>query len=434
MKKLRCGMKRFKKSALILFPLLLILPFITVVLYEGTGTKNLFVVISKRTVAEMGNIAVKVYDPYKRKIKSALLHPLGISKSKEKEPLNNKAALLAFINLDIFLKNHLKLKSYDNTGVLRSRIDFFYQPADEPELIKLRQEFRLDEVVKNAGSDFEILLRLAGWVNKRWEYGIPKNVPFNFNAIEILERAKRGERFFCSEYAIVFIQCALSLGFQGRYVGLNNHVVSEIWLDDYGKWVMLDPTFCIYFRHNGIPLNCLETHDLLTDGRLKEIELIRFNADKGTEVSKEELVENYINFFIRMRNDWFTNKLPHWYPLSNSVMNAIEWSDGTTKNSLRIARETSLKEDLYWTLNETRINISKTIEKGEGFIKLKLALDTLTPNFSYFKVIINGKPFLLKEGNELDWVVVKGENTLIAQAVNAFGRCGRPASIEFILI
>lgn len=427
-------MKKLKRGIIVLSGFALIVPIATAILYERVGTKNGFIVLSKRFVAETANLAVRFYDPYKSKIKKAILSPSYPSQIIQQGLLDTEEEILDFISSDKFLKEHLKLSGYENGNITSSRFEFFYQPEDEPSLGILHDRFALDEVIRNGRDDFDKLLNLARWVNRQWKYGIPRNVPFNFNAIELLERAKKGERFFCSEYAVVFIQCALSLGFQARYAGLANHVVSEVWLDDYRKWVMLDPTFCIYIRHRGVPLNCLEIHNILIEGKINELEIVEFGLQGSLKISKEKLFKNYKKFYIRMRNDWFTNKLPHWYPLSNSVMNGVEWVDYATQNSMGIARETSLKNDLYWTLNETRINIVNDMERGDGFIKLRLILDTFTPNFSHFNISINGKPFLLKEESELDWVVVKGENILVVQAVNSFGKYGRPASIEFILI
>ncbi|MBM3253400.1 MAG: transglutaminase domain-containing protein [Candidatus Omnitrophica bacterium] len=426
--------KIFKKGIIILSPFLLMVPFIIAGLYEDVGTKNLFIIFSKRVVAEAANLALRFYDPYSGRVKKARLCPPQAIKLSHEELLDTKEKLLNFIDSDIFLKSHLKLKRYDNEQIIYSNLNFFYQPADEPALEVLRSRFHLDEVIKVGKNSHEKLLELAKWVNGQWRYGVPKDVPFNFNAIEILGRAKKGEHFFCSEYSIVFIQCALSLGFQGRYVGLDNHVVSEIWLDDYKKWVMFDPTFCVYFKYKGIPLNCLEIHNVLIEGVSKELEIIEFNPQNFPKTDREKLLKNYRNFYIRMRNDWFTNRFPHWYPLSNSIMNSVEWSDRSTKNSLGIARETAFKNELYWSLNVTKINLIKKVEMVDGHIKFRLVLDTMTPNFSHFKININGKQLILKEGNELYWIIVRGENVIMAQAVNMFGREGRPSLIEFNLI
>jgi hypothetical protein len=115
-------------------------------------------------------------------------------------------------------------------------------------------------------------------------------------------------------------------------------------------------------------------------------------------------------------------------------MNAIEWSDSATKNSLHIARETSLKEDLYWTLNQTKIIILKNSEKAKDYIRLKIILDTTTPNFSYFKARVNGKETILKDTSELDWIIRPGDNTFSASSINAFGKEGRQSLIELNFI
>lgn len=424
--------KNIKKGFIIFCSIVVIAPFITVVIYEDLGIKNLFVIFSKRAVAETAAFIISVYDPYIDNIKRAILSPARRIDDTE-ESLDSKQKILDFIGSDLFLRSHLKMERYDNFKIVRSNFNFLYQPFDEPKLNILRNDFRLDDIIREGKDDFEKILILAMWVNKQWEYGFPKNVDFNFNAIDILKRATgKGEHFFCSEYATVFIQCALSLGFQGRYVGLDSHVVSEIWIDEYGKWVAVDPTFCIYFKDKETLLNCLEIHNALIDGRTKEVEVVEFSRDKSFEIDREKLFKNYKNFYIRMRNDWFTNRFPHWYPLSNSIMNGVEWSDNATDNLLTIARETNRVTDIYWTLNETAIILAKDkVEKD--YIKFKVILDTVTPNFSHFNIRINERSFTLKDRNILEWVLNPGKNIITANTVNKFGKEGKESQIEFML-
>jgi hypothetical protein len=268
-------------------------------------------------------------------------------------------------------------------------------------------------------------LKLCSWVNAQWQYGAPKRVSYNFNAIEILDRAKNNERFFCSEYATVFTQCALSIGYQARYVGLRNHVVSEAWSDEYQKWIMLDPTFCIYFAKDGIPLNCLQIHNASLGGG--GIDMIVFSdAIDAKNFNQKQILKNYENFYIRMRNDWLTNRFPHWYPLSNSIMNGVQWRDKDTKPLVSVLRKTFEKDDLYWPLNQTNIAI---VPSEEPF-RFKVFLKTTTPNFLCFKVVVNNRQFELKDTDQIEWVMAPGENTIMASSVNVFGKEGKPSFIK----
>ena len=53
----------------------------------------------------------------------------------------------------------------------------------------------------------------------------------------------------------------------------DEHVVNEVWLDDLGKWVMMDVDFDIHYAQSGQPLNALEIHRALMDDKLDQLEV-----------------------------------------------------------------------------------------------------------------------------------------------------------------
>jgi hypothetical protein len=88
-------------------------------------------------------------------------------------------------------------------------------------------------------------------------------------ALEILKAIDAGHTFFCSQYAQVLVSCAASLGWVDRPLALRRHQgvakggstehsSTEIWSNQYRKWVMLDPTSNMYLETNGVPLNAYE--------------------------------------------------------------------------------------------------------------------------------------------------------------------------------
>ena len=47
----------------------------------------------------------------------------------------------------------------------------------------------------------------------------------------------------CTIYANAFVQCALAVGLNARGNVLDHHFVSEIWSNEYEKWVLFDIGF-----------------------------------------------------------------------------------------------------------------------------------------------------------------------------------------------
>lgn len=85
----------------------------------------------------------------------------------------------------------------------------------------------------------------------------------------ILEQAKKGERFRCTEYSLVASECLKTLGCKVRSLGLMTkeidevnsgagHVANEVFVPDLDKWIFIDPQYDIIATENRIPLNAVE--------------------------------------------------------------------------------------------------------------------------------------------------------------------------------
>ena len=72
-------------------------------------------------------------------------------------------------------------------------------------------------MVSGARSPFEEFVLLSEWVHHKIPGGDPEPyVPWD--SLAILEDIERGKVFYCVHYALVFVQCVLALGYQGRMV------------------------------------------------------------------------------------------------------------------------------------------------------------------------------------------------------------------------
>ena len=392
-------------------------------IFEPVSTDNIAVNFSKRIAAETGNIVTKIYDPYEARAKKAVLGPvLEIANSKD---------LKSAIAEDNYLKAHLNVIEYGNKPIIRSGFEFDYQPYDEKKLKGLREKYKIDEKISSAKREFDKIILIKEWLNSYMKFGIPHDVDYNFNALDILERAEKGDTFFCSEYSTTYIELLASIGVTARYVGLfKGHAVSEVWSDDYDKWIVIDPTYNIYYEENGIPLNALELHNAWVNNKWKDIKVAFGNKNREIEKYPYKLIDYYADFFIRMRNDWLTNLYPRWHAKSNSIMNGLEWSDAYTKNDMRIARETNKKEDMYWQLDQVYVKLAG-YKTGNDSIMLRLCLDTVTPNFDKFEIMLDeAREIRYTNKSAFEWRLAKGLNVLYIRPVNKFGLKGKPSIIS----
>jgi hypothetical protein len=95
----------------------------------------------------------------------------------------------------------------------------------------------------------ETALATLAWVTRRWRHTSTNHAPAP-DANAILDLVKAGQRFACREYTIVLTQALNAIGIPARHLSLfredyyagmgTGHAVTEAWLDDLGRWVVLD--------------------------------------------------------------------------------------------------------------------------------------------------------------------------------------------------
>ena len=162
---------------------------------------------------------------------------------------------------------------FENT---QRNTDFqFYYPSVKNDTIlqELLVDYSLQKLVENTKSEQEKVLVILNWVRQQWEHNGYNDAKTN-NPIEILQRVKKGEQFRCVEYGIVLQNCLSAIGLPSRTLGLQTrdveitkygagHVLSEVWLNDYQKWAMVDAQFNAMPMLNDVPLNVVELQDAI---------------------------------------------------------------------------------------------------------------------------------------------------------------------------
>lgn len=416
-----------KQKRILLTVFLSVVIILTVVkTHESISTQNSLINILKRGCAEIGGFAVKLYDPFEKN-KKITNYEVGLDSAQENFA-KSVYDLEHLIANNQELQDRLRIVTYNNRMVVESRFNFDYQKYDEPKLMILRERYNLDEIANPTDSEFHLMLKLKNWLKRQWKIGQTQKVSYNFNALDILDRAKKGEKFFCSEYATTYVQILSAFGITARYTGLfKGHVVVEVWSNEFDKWIIMDPHFNIHYELAGKPLNALELHEVWINDQWSDVEVVKGDYQEGLNDSIDNyefgLVDYYENFYVRMRNDWFSNEYPHWYPRANAIMNGLEWSDAHTVNDIRIAREATRKQDLYWPLNHAQIEV-KEIVSNDGLLIVELFLKTLTPNFDYFLVEFDKNAEKQVDDNHISWKLHKGTNIFKVYSVNKFGLRG----------
>lgn len=354
----------------------------------------------------------------------------------------------------------LKISKYHNESILVSRFPFRYQPFEEPRLARLRDIYNLESVIEGGRTEFEKLVILRNWINSRWQHGWSNSVPPT-EALKILKLAEKGERFHCAYYAAVFSQCCVALGFQSRIVGVCkknidfrpwkspqsvSHTTTEIWSNDFKKWAIMDADINAYYEFAGVPLNAYEIREKWLNGEWAKIKLVRSSSKKFicsyypgspfsqiqinktfANVFKYNLIDHYDYIWVEMCNDYFSPPKPP---------QCLQWADRVSPQRFMMMGVpldehliTSNVNDMYWSLNQTSINLKMRLKEKQSQPYLEVKLENSTPNFKNYLVQFDGGKWQ-KRQEEFMWKLHGGENQIRAKTVNMFGREGIISNIK----
>ena len=164
-----------------------------------------------------------------------------------------------------------RLVEFQNGQVIRPSVAFTHE--DFAKLKKYREKFELDKVVAGAQTEFEAQLRLM-----RWAYEIPINgldpYAWNYYDLPLLKKDDKGNIVLQKDYKgrrrdnhclycnLTLIGGCLAMGYPARWVNISTkhtygHEVTEVWSNDFNKWVFLDATrdYYIYDPDTGVPMS-----------------------------------------------------------------------------------------------------------------------------------------------------------------------------------
>jgi hypothetical protein len=327
-----------------------------------------------------------------------------------------------------------------NERIVRSRFQFRYQPYDEPRLHELSRKYGLATLFNSAPSEFEGMVRLRGWCRDRFRRNEFQPEPDSFDALEVLDRDLHSDEPFslakhcdpCKFFPMLLAEVILSVGHQARRVAFDHGMV-EVWSNQYRKWVVMDAELDHHYEKAGVPLSALELGDEYAAGvRPTPVRLVRGPLAERREnptmvhLHREQLtIEDTLVWFNShivfdsMRNDWMTNHYFRGHPARSEACSLIYLNpnvDTPVDFFQRLRPQTRDRGDAYWTLNQTEILV-----RGATGPTLPLAFRTVTPNFDYYEVVVDGANPSRWTTPKFDWSLHDGVNTLSVRSVNRFG-------------
>lgn len=336
----------------------------------------------------------------------------------------------------------------------RSSIPFTPLEYEDPRLAALRKAHPLAELVSGARDEWTAQLRLKQWVAERIPGGTPKSSPKT--ALEILERAAKGERFWCTYYAITYAECAQALGWQARKLGVDrkhgpegmestHHGVAEVWSNQFRKWVVMDSQSNLHFEKKGVPLSAWEIRaEWLKNGAADVDHMVGIPpraVKKNPAIvwwSRPEEDETATYFwmliddraastgpqakFILPLDDAHTGHV--WYQ-NGPAPGASRLHNGYIRNLFVPARRI---EDAYWTVGVVEARVVSARASALG-----LKLDSYDPYRVAYEVSFDGVAWERASGEAVTWKLKPGWNMLRLRTAGQRGVTGPETAVAMLL-
>lgn len=127
---------------------------------------------------------------------------------------------------------------------------FIYAEPSNPDLVKVREYFKLDSVA-GKGDEISKIQNILTYIHNKIKHdGQHSNPKGGANAINFAEVCKDGSRGLnCRGLATVLNECYLSMGIKSRFVTcmpkkyVNDcHVINAVYSTTLNKWLWMDPT------------------------------------------------------------------------------------------------------------------------------------------------------------------------------------------------
>jgi hypothetical protein len=341
---------------------------------------------------------------------------------------------------------HVTLTKLDDLSVGESEYSrrFKFDSSDNPKLKTLRDRFHLEAVVHDGKDEFDRQILLLDWVNRQFpRFGKPDSPARG--ALDILQAVDEGHTFFCSHYADVFVSAAASLGWIDRPLALRRpdhigsgsteHTSTEIWSNQYRKWIMLDPTFAMYIEKDGVPLSAWEFREEWFRHDGKDLTFVLGKDRKRFHKSDLPVFRKTFPGFGDLKLDGgalnvyaFIGYIPNTNlmdagPDYGKMFITHDEIGGATKWHKRDNPKYPAS-DPYFPINQAQITL------GRETNHLRVSLKTMTPNFKQFERRMDGGDWQKVDGDSISWSPHEGKNVLEVRSVNAFDVAGPTSTIE----
>jgi Transglutaminase-like superfamily len=162
---------------------------------------------------------------------------------------------------------------FSDTPTTIAAYDFRFSTPDDFYLQTLRDRYGLEAVAAQQSTTLGKVQALSLWVHNRLSHDGHTSTP-KTDPMEILDQALLGKPVQCVEFGRVMAAVLTAMGMPARPLFLKaadadkrssagGHVLTEVWLDEYQKWAIVDSQWDVLPTLNGSPISAVELQHAL---------------------------------------------------------------------------------------------------------------------------------------------------------------------------
>lgn len=284
-----------------------------------------------------------------------------------------------------------------------------YENIALPRFDSLKIKYQLDTVFHGETDEFKRILLLRNWIRSHVsinDFGDP--YPGADHPAGIIDAAAKGQGFHCGHYMVVQNAVMNAYGYVTRCLGSGpgvkgtndgHHGMNEIWVNEFGKWVLSDAKFNHHFEKNGVPLSALEVRDEVLKNDAADIVLVK--GPDRTAIQIDSLKDEK-GKYVRRNKEWFA-KWYTWIEWDQQANRFSAWPSFQTK--LNMFRDEYAKANTWywdgkphWAYNTNEVNYQEkrdAIEWTPNTVaanasvtdgRAEIHLQSSTPNFKEYQM------------------------------------------------
>ncbi|MFC1582739.1 hypothetical protein ACFL4W_04295, partial [Planctomycetota bacterium] len=344
-------------------------------------------------------------------------------------------------------------------GLRVSGYDWSFQDTDNAELQHFRERFRLEEVIEQAADEMHAIRLLRNWVHMQDVWG-GNDVSYMISGVDpeaMVLACNSGGWLHCTFYAILTAAVLQSMGWVARKIAgacesnvwntNTHHGITEVWVNDLCKWVLLDSMFDTHYELDGIPLSGLELHRAAFEGRGPEVAIAKgpqgaytdFNGfpelhRKDAPQEPASQADCYFWRYYALKHHSFTRQ-GTWdrgktLLLTDEAHKGKTWLQGENEHSGYSGKfiETENIHDVYFDVNRVylepaEVNALHADTPHKNLVAFTVG--TFTPNLDRLEISLDKGPWVPQHVfTRLAWPLHKGSNSFAVRTVNKMDKRG----------